>query len=795
MNNQDRAPSDEHSINLSSGDNQNSDTLINSSQTSSVHTDTVHPGASGMGSTMGSPTVTATAQQDSANSKEIIDTNQTDENYRDKNQSDKNKSNHGEPLLDALVILTKLHNQPRSPEVLVAGLPFHKRNFSADLFIRAAERIHFEAQLVERPLKQINNIVCPCVLIMNDEQVYILVEVQDDNKLILINSKQTDLQTQVADITEFESQYSGFALLVKPSTTLPKRGFDAHGSAVREKHWFWSVMMKSLPAYTEVIIASVLINCFALAVPLFTRNVYDRVVPNQAVETMWVLVIGVCIVLSFDFIMRILRGYFIDMASKNIDIQLSSKIFEQVQGIRMADRPRSVGAFTNTVQSYETFRDFITSTTLTVLVDLPFAILFLIVIALIAGDLALVPAIAIPIVIGIGFIIQWPLTRLTKESFAHSSEKQATLIETLSNAETVKGTSAESFMQRRWEEVVAVSARHGVKLKMISGLSSNFAMLAQQLTTIIMIIIGVYKITAGELTTGTLIACSILTGRALAPMGQVANLMTRYYSARTAMDSLNNIMKLPTERCKSRSPLNRPNWNGNIEFQHVNFSYPDEAVPSLQDINFRIKSGERVAIIGRIGSGKTSIAKMILGLYQASGGNVLIDGTDILQLDPTQLRHNIGYVPQDVSLFFGTVKENIVISAPYVDDDEVVRVSHIAGIDDFVNAHPLGYDMQVGERGCQMSGGQRQSIAIARALLENPGVVLMDEPTSNMDDNSENRFKIRLQEYLTNETLIIVTHKRSMLSLVDRIIVVDRGRIIADGEKDRVLAALRGEST
>ena len=396
----------------------------------------------------------------------------------------------------------------------------------------------------------------------------------------------------------------------------------------------------------------------------------------------------------------------------------------------------------------------------------------------------------IPFVIITGVLLQWPLISLTKESYKHAAEKQATLIESLTGAEAVKSIGAESNLQSRWENTTKAASKIGLRLRMFSNLGINLTQLAQQLATIGVVIFGVYAIAEGEMTTGALIACTILTGRALAPMSQVASLLTRWYQSVNALHSLDKVMQMPTDRENQQSFLHRPNFVGRLECKDLNFSYPEEQLPALTNINLKINAGERVGIIGRIGSGKTTLAKLIAGLYQPSEGSILLDGTDLQQVDPSDLRQNMGYVNQDVMLFYGSVKDNITFGAPFVDDKNILRAAKVAGVDLFTNHHPQGFDMQVGERGMQLSGGQRQSISIARALLLDPHIVVMDEPTNAMDDSTEAYLRMQLGHYIQGKTFILITHKASMLALVDRLIVVDDGKIVADGPKTEVIAQL-----
>ncbi|BAP55902.1 ABC transporter [Thioploca ingrica] len=694
-----------------------------------------------------------------------------------------------DPLLQCLVILTKLLSKPVSAEALKAGLPLVNNRFTPELFIRAAERAHLSAQLLKRSLAQFNPLMLPAVLLLKDQQACILVKYLDKKKkqaqIILPMTGEGTLTISRKDL---QANYSGYALLARPTYTFDQR--TAQDIIPHSRSWFWGTLLKSWSIYSEVIIASLLINLFALASPLFVMNVYDRVVPNRAIETLWVLAIGVGIVFSFDFIMRILRGYFIDIAGKKSDVLLASIIFEQILGTQRAAHPRSIGAFANHLHEFETFRDFFTSATLTTLVDLPFALLFIAVIWTLNPELAMIPLYSMAIVMGLSLLLQLPLRYVVRQTFRASAQKHALLIETLSGIETLKARGAEGEMQRKWELLIGQIAQSSLKSRFLSALAVNFSLFVQQITTIVVVVTGVYLIADGKLTTGALIASTILTGRALAPLAPIANLLTRYHQSLSALRVLNHIMSMPLERPLGKPFLHRPQLRGDIEFKQVDFNYPQQPVAALTKMSFKISAGQRVGIIGRIGSGKSTLAKLILGLYQPTGGSILLDGVDSRQLDPAELRRNIGYVPQDLELFYGTVKDNIVIGASYVEDSMVLKAAQLAGVDEFINRHPLGFDMLIGERGEGLSGGQRQTIVLARALLLNPPILLLDEPTNAMDNRAEELLKARLQPYLEDKTLLLVTHRMSLLSLVNHLIVVDGGQIVAFGLKEQVIQAL-----
>lgn len=693
-----------------------------------------------------------------------------------------------DPLLGCLIILTRLQHNPMAPETMVAGLPLLNNKLTPELFIRAAARANLSAQIVSRKLEEMSNLVLPAVLLLRNRQACVLVRIDEKRKRYTIVQPESGQGEVELTYEELTKEYMGYAIFTRLGFHFDTRTDE--GFKERPKSWFWSVLGSTWKLYAEVLVASFFINVFAIASSLFVMNVYDRVVPNNALDTLTVLAIGVITVFCFDFIMKMMRGYFIDIAAKKTDVILSSQIFEQMMGVKMANRPESVGNFANNLQQFDAFREFFTSSTISALIDLPFVLFFIAVIYMIGGYVAVVPVVAVPLVIFVGLIIQSPLNKVVKESYRYSGQKHAMLIESLAGVETIKGISAESPLQRKWEHTVGMSAKLGTKVRGLSLTAVSFSALVQQVAGVAVVITGVHRIANGDMTMGALIACTILTGRALAPLAQVAGLMTRYHQSQAALQSLDNVMKMPTDRLRGKTPLHRPVLKGNIEFKDVTFKYPNQAVPALDTISFSISEGEKVGIIGRIGSGKTTIEKLILNLYQTTEGSVLVDGTEIGQLDPAALRRNIGYVPQDIILFYGSVKDNITMGAPFADDMSILKAARVAGVTDFVARHPQGFDMPVGERGEKLSGGQRQAVAVARSLILDPPILVFDEPTNMMDNRTEEIFKAHLEEASEGKTLLLVTHKGSLLSLVDRLILLDGGKIVADGPRDLVLKAL-----
>ncbi|KKM84779.1 hypothetical protein LCGC14_1295770, partial [marine sediment metagenome] len=570
-----------------------------------------------------------------------------------------------DPLLGCLTVLSKILSKPHSPESLVAGLPLVDNKLTPKLFPRAAERAGLSSKIVKRRLSKISNLVLPAIILLDDTNACILLSIESNQATVIF--PETGEGESTIKLEELEAIYTGFSIFIKSVHQFDKR---TESSAIpRASNWFWGTISRFWPVYSQVFIASILVNSFALASPLFVMNVYDRVVPNQAIETLWVLAIGVATVFVFDLLLRTLRAYFIDVASKKADIILSATIFEKVLGVKMASRSNSVGSFANSMQEFESFREFFTSATLTTLVDLPFAFLFIAVIWFVAGPLAYVPLAVIPLTILVSLAIQIPLAKNVKLLFRHSAQRSSTLIETLTGLETIKSIGAESPLQRKWEQTIGFMTKYSQKTRILSTTAINFTAFLQQMASITVVVFGVYLITENEITMGALIASTLLTGRALAPMAQLAGLLTRYHQSRAALQSLNSLMSLPVERPSGREFLHRPAFNGGVEFKKVTFRYPEQPIDALKDVSFKIEAGEKVAFIGRIGSGKSTIEKLILGLYEPEDGAILLDGTDIRQIDPVDLRKNVGEIYNFGARLYGktliSLRIDIALSSLY----------------------------------------------------------------------------------------------------------------------------------
>lgn len=695
-----------------------------------------------------------------------------------------------DPLTDAIRFLAAHHGRAISREALLAGLPIVEGKLSVSLFERAAQRAGLESEPVKRPLSAIPSLVLPAILIMRDGTTRIMLGVDERARKAAIVNPSLDSPAIIEPFAALEKDYLGYAFFVRPTAASSERVVAAGG--LPRSHWFWSVVRRFWGNYSHVAIAAFIVNMLALATPLFIMNVYDRVIPNSAIPSLIALLIGVGIAVIFDFVLRIVRSRIIDMTGKKIDVVLAADIFEHVLAVKMAQRPTSVGILANQMREFDSVRDFFTSGTVVSATDLLFAVLFIAVLYMIAGPLAWIPIIMFPTMIAIGLILQRPLDRATKRLQAESSARHGVLVESLSGIETVRATGAEGRMQTAWERSVAATARSAEDVHFWSSLAMTCSSTAQQLTTLAIICVGVFLILDGQITVGALVASMMLGGRALAPIAGITSVLARATQIVTALKAINRVMSLERERPLERPYVARRIEKGSINFENVTFKYPNGAMNALEKVTFSVSAGERIGIIGRIGSGKTTVGRLLLGFYEPQEGRIMIDGVDIRQYDPADLRSGVGLVLQDTDLFFGRLRDNIALGKPGATDEEIIAAARLSGVEGFVAAHPLGYDMPVAEGGRSMSGGQKQAIGLARALIRRPKILFLDEPTAHFDVRSEAEFLERLKELAkTDLTIVVATHRLSLLSLVDRLLLFDRGRLIADGPRDKVIALLQ----
>lgn len=689
-------------------------------------------------------------------------------------------------LTTCLLVLGKSHGRSMTRDAVLDGLPLADGRLPPALFVRAAERLGMTATLVATALPDLNPALFPVVLVLREQRACILCALEGDGARVIF-PELADAEVDIS-LEQLAADYGGTAIYCRPCFRFDERSRSTLPE--RQGHWFWRVIEEGRPVYRDVLVAALFINLFALAMPLFTMNIYDRVVPNHATDTLWVLAVGMAVVLCADLVLRMTRGWFVDLVAARSDIRLSAVIMERILGMSMSAWPKSAGSFAANVQSFEAVRGFIGSLTVTALIDLPFFLLFFVVIGMISWLLALPVLIVAVLIIFYALSVQSRMRELSDETARAGSQRNAGLVEALVNAETLKSFNAASRVQAVWEGATGFLSGHAARSRALACSVTSGASWLQQLGSVAIMLIGVYLVVDGQLTQGGLIAAYMLSSRALAPVAQTASLLTQYHSAATALATLNDVMASPQERPLDRQWVSRPVLRGDIEFRQVVFRYPDEDRDALSGVSFRIRAGERVGIIGKVGSGKSTLEKLVLGLYPPAAGEIFVDGVNLAQIDPAELRRNIGYIPQDVRLVHGSVYDNITLGSGPVPDERLLQAVQAAGLAPLIGGHADGLGMPVGEGGGRLSGGQRQSVAVARALVGQGNILLFDEPTSAMDGPLEAHVTAALAKHAERRTLLLVTHRHSLLTLTDRLIVLDAGRIVADGPRQEVLDAL-----
>jgi len=710
-------------------------------------------------------------------------------------------------VLDTLVIFTKLHGKPYSAKVLTEGLPtsekdvapmlFSVKRTARSLFSRAAQRAGFQTRIVVMDLDDISRLVLPCILLLKTDDGEVnacILEGFDElkeNAYVII--PEIGEMVNLIPIDELREEYYGTAFFLKKEFRFESNDFKLIDN--KKHHWFKDTIKNTAYIYKDVLLASFIINLFMLATPMFTMNVYDRVIPTGAFETLWIFAIGVIFIYAVDLALKFTRTYLLEVAGKKADIIMSSIIFEKVLDLKISVIPKPVGSLANVLKEFDSIRGFLTSSTIAMVIDLPFVVIFLTVMYYVGGLLTFVTVGSVATILIYTFSVKDTMYKAVTESFQAAAMKNGVLIESLSAIETLKSLNALSFAQYKWEEATGEIATKSVKAKTLSTAIANVTGFITQLNTVLLVIIGAYMIDDKSLSLGALIALVILSGRVIAPMGQVAGLISYYQHVQAAYESIDNIMNLETEHPDDKQFVRRPEFDGRIEFKNLSFSYPETDVMQLIDLNFTINPKEKVAILGKVGSGKTTIQKLLLGFYYQNEGSLLLDGIDIKQIDPVELRSNISYMSQDIVLFNGTARSNITYKRKNATDDEIVQAAKISGVLNFANKHPLGLEMPIIENGENLSGGQAQAIALARTLINNSNIVILDEPTKSFDVSTERQVQNNLKLYLKDKTAIIVTHKMSDLSLVDRIIVMDDGKVVLDGKKEQVLKQLASKGS
>lgn len=651
--------------------------------------------------------------------------------------------------------------------------------FDPQAAVSALVHVGFDASYGEMPVKTLTENHCPAIGFTKAGDPLVIKGIASSGESELWDPKSGETKSvPFKELTDLLLPY--FVLVRTRHKAITRKG---------KNDWFWGSFAQSKWLYIQVISAAALTNFLGLSTSLFIMVVYDRVVPNEAVESLIALTIGVLLALSFDFIIKTLRAQFVDRAGKRADLRMSRLIFDKILTMRLDRKRRKAGAMASIVREFDTLREFFTSATLVAIVDLPFIFFFIWVISLIAGPLALVPLIAVPLVILSGLVIQPFLARISEGSLESNMSKQAVLVETLNGLETVQATGSGRLMRKRFEEAANAQSDLGLKNRMLSQFAINSAASIQQLAQVATIFYGVFLIQDGTITMGALIAAVILGGRTLAPLSQLASAMSRANGARQAFRSLSEVMTEDEDDFAADQPrLSRPFLSGSVELKNVSYSFPEAKEPVIRNLSLKIPAGQKIAILGRMGSGKSTLARLISGLAEPSEGSLMLDGVDLRQIDRSDVRRNLGVMLQETWLFSGSVKENLQMGFFEYDDAHLLKIAEVSGVDDFVAGHPQGYDMQLKERGEGLSGGQRQSINLARALLHEPNLLVLDEPTSSMDTATEKAVLERLKVWAGDRTLVMITHRNTLLELADRVLVLDKGTIIADTTPDNIKA-------
>ena len=698
-------------------------------------------------------------------------------------------------IIEHVALVTRLLGAPVSEAALSAEVVRDKKlNVNYHSLTEVLRSHGFENTLSKRSLEDIPSLAVPVLAILHNEEAAVITKIEGAGKDRKYHIRQVDGLEQELDHAQLSVLYLGYCWFIKPKMVSDNR------SELPEYHlpkaWFWKVIWRFRGYYYQVILATIIINFLALVSSLYVMNVYDRVIPNQAYETLWVLSIGVVLAILFEFAAKMIRGHLTDIAGKKADLIISSALFRRVMALRLADRPASSGSYANNLREFESVRDFMTSASLLTLVDLPFLLLFITVIGIVGGKLALVPLVIIPIVVIVGLLVQRPLSRYINESMKESSQRSGLAVEAIEGIETLKTNNATSWAQQRCDEYTAKTSASSIKVKDTSNLMVNFAVAMQQLNTVFLVLVGTYLIhaenTAERITMGALIASVILSGRALAPLAQIAGLATRFQQAKLALQGVNDIVSRPIERSPERKYITLDNVQGAITFENVSFKYQQDSSSAVSDLRITIRPGEKVGILGRIGSGKSTMLKLASGLYDTEKGNVTLDGVDMRQLDPNFLRNQVVLLSQAPRLFLGTLRENMDLARTdgYSTDQDLLVALKRFGLDKIIRNHPRGLDMPLGEDGLGLSGGQKQIIALARMTLRDPRVVLLDEPTTSLDQATERIALNAIAQWGRDRTMLLVTHRPQVLQIVNRIIVMDNGKVVMDGPRDLVLQNL-----
>ena len=686
-----------------------------------------------------------------------------------------------DPLRQGLVLLCRQLGRPVSSAELADGMPLEQGRLPLRLVPRALRRADIVARVADEALPRINDYLLPALLLLDDGRCVVLVAQRGDQAEILV--PHSDGGVQRLALADLQSLYSGQAVFAKCRYRPDGRAEDF--ATPNREHWFYGTLKRLRRSYAEVAVAAFVANLLAIASALFAMQVYDRVVPNAAYDTLWVLASGVALAIVLESLLRGLRAHLLNTLGKRLDLQLSSLLFERVLNTRLAAKPASVGAFSTQIREFESVREFFTSSSAAVISDLPFVFIFLLIIALIGGQVVWVPVVAAVLMVLPGLFAQGTLSRLSRQNLREGAVKNGILLESIEHLETVKASRAEGRCMHLWETLTAQLAGSAMKTHSVTSTLSYGVSTVQQLCYVGVVVFGVYRISGGYLSMGALVACSILAARTIAPLAQVASILGRWQHTKVALEGLDQLMSGPVERPSGQRFVRKDSLTGDYRLEQLRLSH-DDAPPVVDIAALHIRAGERVAILGGNGAGKSSLLRLLAGLLDPSAGRVMVDDISLTQIDPADRRRNIGYLPQDIALFYGSLRDNLNLEGLAVSDEELFEALDGVGLGAWVRTHPLGLDMPI-QGNASLSGGQRQAVGLVRLLVQDPPVVLLDEPTASFDQGSEKRVVDYLQAWISGRTLVLVTHKKSMLALVERAVVMRQGRVIMDGALDQVV--------
>lgn len=695
------------------------------------------------------------------------------------------KTIYYQPWLQAVLAIAKHYRIEPSEERLRLQLDWNPNQSIDDILTVMSRQIGMSIRKIEFNEEVLNPWRLPILIEMQDGQVGVLDKLDINGNANIQFSGDQGL-AQVLSV-ELLKQNAANIYILRPEKSISDVRVDEYIKPY-EQSWFWLIVLRDWKRYLDVMFASLMANILALATILFSMNVYDRVIPAQSVPTLWVLAGGVLIAAIFEFCLRVARIYLSDIIGKRADLKISDKVFGHALRIKNKERSKSTGTFISQIRELEGVRELVTSTTISAIADLPFFFLFLAIFWLIGGNLFWVMVLVVPLMIVPGILIQKPLAKLASEGMREGAIRNAILVEAVQGIEDIKLLRAESRFQNQWNHMNEAAADISMQQRKLVGVVGAWTQKVQGLTFAIVVLVGCFAVMKGEMTTGALVACSILSSRMLGPIAQISGVLGRFQQAKVAKTSLDELMKKPVDQAPHAHLIHRPALTGHYELKDTVFKYGnDDAKPTLIIPKLEIQSGEKIAILGRNGAGKSTLLQLLSGMQEPTQGKVKLDGVDLRLIDPMDVRRDMGLLNQNAHLFFGTVRENLTLGAPLATDQEILNALNLTGALSFVLEKKEGLDHQILEGGMGFSGGQRQALLLARLLLRQPNILLLDEPTAAIDDVSEKQLIENLKGWLGHKTLVIATHRRAVLELVDRIIVVHDGKIVMDGPKNQVL--------